>query len=183
MNSAHSAAQPDAQNDPVPSSAAGDLTHLDGRGRARMVDVADKPVSIRTACARARVELGTELRARFLGGQLKKGDGPAAARIAGIQAAKETSRLIPLCHAVALAAVHVDIEAAPDEDSVEIIATARAVGTTGVEMEALTAVSVAALAVYDMCKAVRRDIRIGPIELLEKTGGTRGDWHRESGSP
>lgn len=165
-----------SRNDPTP-----ELTHLDARGQARMVDVGGKPVSVRTARARARVELGAELRARFLGGGLRKGDGPAVARIAGIAAAKDTARLIPLCHAVPLDSVSVEIEAAADDEgALEIVSCARSSWVTGVEMEALSAVSVAALAVYDMCKAVRRDIRIGPIELLEKTGGTRGDWRRDT---
>ena len=164
-----------------------ELTHLDSRGAARMVDVGGKPHSVRTATARAAVELGAdelgrELRDRFFAGGLKKGDGPAVARIAGIQAAKETARLIPLCHPLALAAVAVDVEPGADPGLVEIRAMVRTTGQTGVEMEALCAVSVAALAVYDMCKAVRRDLRITGIELVEKTGGVRGDWRAEGGS-
>ncbi|MBI5850471.1 MAG: cyclic pyranopterin monophosphate synthase MoaC [Planctomycetes bacterium] len=172
----------DATTPGEPGGEPGEFAHLDERGQARMVDVGAKPMSERSARARARVELGAELRARFLGGRLGKGDGPAVARIAGISAAKDTARLIPLCHTIQLSSVAVEIGPGADEDGVEIIATAKARGVTGVEMEALTAASVAALAVYDMCKALRRDIRIGPIELLEKTGGVRGDWRRVDGA-
>ncbi|MFO1052110.1 MAG: cyclic pyranopterin monophosphate synthase MoaC [Planctomycetota bacterium] len=159
------------------------LVHLDARGAAWMVDVGGKPVTERTARARAEVELGEELLETFFGGGLRKGDGPAVARIAGIQAAKETARLIPLCHPVPLTAVQVDVERGAEPGIVEIRSTARTVGVTGVEMEALTAVSVAALAVYDMCKSVQRGIRIRVVELVEKTGGVRGDWRRATPPP
>ena len=154
----------------------GEFTHLDERGQARMVDVGAKPVSERSATARARVELGAELRARFLGGRLGKGDGPAVARIAGISAAKDTARLIPLCHAIQLSSVAVEIGPGTEVDIVEIVATARARGVTGVEMEALTAVTVGLLTIYDMCKAVDRGMRIVDVGLIEKAGGKSGHW-------
>lgn len=140
-----------------------------------MVDVADKVATDRSASARARVDLGDDLLGRLLRGDLPKGEALAVARVAGIQAAKETARLIPLCHSLALSSVQVDFAtAAPG--CLEIRAQARCTGPTGVEMEALCAASVAALTVYDMCKALKRDIRIHSIELLEKTGGRSGSW-------
>jgi cyclic pyranopterin phosphate synthase len=153
------------------------LTHLDAAGQARMVDVSQKGETLRRARARARVELGPDLRRMLFEGRLPKGEALGVVRIAGIQGAKETARLVPLCHPLALSGVEIGIERAGD-GAVEITAEVRCTGPTGVEMEALTAVSVAALALYDMCKAVRKGIRIGPIELLEKSGGTSGDWRR-----
>ena len=154
-------------------------THLDERGHAHMVDVSAKSDTVREARARAVVELTTSVRKALFEGTLPKGEGISVARLAGIQAAKETGRLIPLCHPLALTAVEVSIELSGEGD-VEIQATARCIGPTGVEMEAMTAASVAALALYDMCKALHRGIRITTVELLHKSGGKSGVWNRES---
>ena len=155
-----------------------DLTHLDRRGRARMVDVGDKGESERVAVARGQVAMRPETLARIVGESADNGDVLAAARIAGIQAAKRTHELIPLCHAIRITSVKVELE--PDEagSRLRISATARAVDRTGVEMEALTAVSVAALTVYAMLKAVDREMTIGEIALHEKRGGKSGDFVR-----
>jgi cyclic pyranopterin phosphate synthase len=166
--------QPTGEDPADPSRA---LTHLDERGQARMVDVSQKPTTVRTARAIGRVRLAPAVRDAFFGGRLKKGDGPAVARLAGIGGAKETSRLIPLCHPLPISGASVDVRQGSTADLIEIEASVRTTGQTGVEMEALTAVSVAALAVYDMVKALSRDVRIESIALLEKTGGSRGDWH------
>ncbi|MHC4078286.1 MAG: cyclic pyranopterin monophosphate synthase MoaC [Planctomycetota bacterium] len=154
------------------------FSHLDDKGQARMVDVSQKASSRREARARARVELGEEVRAALLAGELPKGEALAMARLAGIQAAKETSRLIPLCHPLALSVVEVTFEPVA-EAAMEVRSLVRCVGPTGVEMEALTAVTVAALTLYDMCKALSRDIRITGVELCAKSGGRSGDWHRD----
>jgi len=154
------------------------LTHVDDAGRARMVDVSDKPSTERRAVARARVRVSPDT-ARLVGdGNAPKGDVLGVARIAAIQAAKRTSELIPLCHPVAL--TFVDIDAAVDIDAgeIELVAEARTSGPTGVEMEALTAASVAALTVYDMVKAIERGAEIVSIALLEKAGGRSGEWKR-----
>ena len=156
-----------------------DLTHLDEHGQARMVDVGDKPVAARTATARAILEMEPATAARLAEGDLPKGDALGVARIAGIQAAKRTPELIPLCHHVALAGVEVDVTVDADAGRATVRAIVRAADRTGVEMEALVAASTAALAVYDMVKAVERGVRITEVALLEKTGGTRGDWRRE----
>lgn len=155
------------------------LTHLDDAGKARMVDVGGKGVSERSARARAVVRMASETARLLIEGGLPKGDALAVARIAGIQAAKRTPELIPLCHHVALSAVEVEIAVDPDTGTATVTATAHATDRTGVEMEALTAASVAALTLYDMLKSVERGIEIGQIVLLHKTGGARGDWHRE----
>lgn len=144
-----------------------------------MVDVGSKPVTERTATARAKVFVGPELTKLIREDGLKKGDVLAVARLAGIVGAKRTSDLVPLCHNIALSSVAVDVELDCALDCVVITGTAKCVGQTGVEMEALTAVSVAALTVYDMCKAVSHNIVISEIMLLGKTGGTRGDFHRK----
>jgi len=151
------------------------LTHLDAAGRARMVDVGAKPDSERLAIARGEVHMKKETLDLIHAGTLKKGDVLAVAQIAGIAAAKQTSDLIPLCHPLPL--THVDVELALDDalPGVVITATARTVGKTGVEMEALTAVSVAALTIYDMAKAVEKTMRIQNIRLVEKHGGLSGD--------
>lgn len=154
------------------------LTHLDADGAARMVDVAGKDVTTRTATARAVVRMSPGTAALLVSGHLPKGDAVAVARVAGIMAAKRTPELIPLCHPIALAGVDVAVEVDPDAGLVELRATCRAADRTGVEMEALTAVSVAALAIYDMVKGVERGALIERVELLEKTGGIRGDWLR-----
>lgn len=150
------------------------LSHLDEQGTARMVDVGGKPDTERMAIAGGEVVMRPETLRLIRDGLVKKGDVLAVARIAGIMAAKRTSELIPLCHPLPL--THLDVELVPDEAGSRILirATARTVGKTGVEMEALTAVSVAALTVYDMAKAVDRQMRIGDIHLLEKRGGRSG---------
>lgn len=153
-----------------------DLTHLDSHGRARMVDVGAKDVAERTAVARAAVRMQPETAERLAAGTLPKGDALAVARIAGIQAAKRTPELIPLCHHVALAAVDVDVTVDAASGRAEITVAARAADRTGVEMEALTGASVAALALYDLVKAVERGAVISEVALVSKTGGVRGDW-------
>ena len=157
-----------------------ELTHLDASGTARMVDVGDTPVTTREALAEAVVEMQAETFARLQRGGHAKGDVLATARIAGIQAAKRTHELIPLCHSLALSKVSVDFELDEANACVRISATCRLNGRTGVEMEALTAVSVACLTLYDMCKAVDRGMTITDIQLLEKSGGRSGDWRRET---
>jgi cyclic pyranopterin monophosphate synthase len=154
------------------------LTHLDARGQARMVDVGDKAVTRRRAVARGRVVMQPETLALVTSGAAKKGDVLATARIAGIQAAKRTHELIPLCHVIALTKVELELTANEASHSIEIEARAEAVDRTGVEMEALTAVSVAALTVYDMLKAKDRAMTIDAIALHEKTGGKSGDYVR-----
>lgn len=154
------------------------LTHLDKAGRARMVDVSGKAVTERRAVAACTVAMKPETLRMILDGKISKGDVFQAARLAGIMAAKRTPDLIPLCHPVALTAANVEIRAAGDA-SVAIRAEARARDATGVEMEALTAASVAALTVYDMCKAADRDIRVTDLRLLEKSGGKSGVYKRK----
>jgi len=156
----------------------GRLTHLDGRGRARMVDVSAKAVTAREAIARGEVAMQPATLARIAAGRLPKGDVLAVARLAGIMAAKRTAELVPLCHPLPLE--HVDVALVPDRARarVRIEARARTVARTGVEMEALTAVAVAALTLYDMCKAVDRGMTIGAIRLVEKRGGRSGLWVR-----
>lgn len=151
------------------------LTHLDDSGQARMVDVGAKPATERTAIARGEVILRPATLELIRQGLMKKGDVLGVARVAGIMAAKKTSDLIPLCHPIGLTQVEVDLELADDLPGVKISATARTVSQTGVEMEALTAVSVAALTVYDMIKAVEKAARITNIRLVEKHGGQSGD--------
>lgn len=145
-----------------------------------MVDVSSKEKTVRVARARARVELSEAVSEALFTGKLPKGEGVGVARLAGIMAAKETSRLIPLCHPIGLTAVEVRIERAGPA-GVEILAEARCVGPTGVEMEAMTAASVSALTLYDMCKALHRGIRIESIELVHKSGGKSGVWDRPEG--
>jgi cyclic pyranopterin monophosphate synthase len=147
------------------------LTHLNQRGEAHMVDVADKPESRREARASGYIQMQPETLALLSEGGLPKGDVLATARIAGIQAAKRTHELIPLCHALALSKVSVDFRLDPAASRVEVSATCRLNGRTGVEMEALTAVSVACLTLYDMCKAVDKEMEIGGIHLDAKQGG------------
>lgn len=156
------------------------FSHVDDEGHARMVDVSQKSPSRREARARARVVMTPQIRAALLAGQLPKGEALAVARLAGIQAAKETSRLIPLCHPLNLSVVEVTFEP-QGESTMEVRSLVRCTGPTGVEMEALTAVTITALTLYDMCKAVSRDIRIHDVELLSKAGGKSGAWHRDEG--
>lgn len=151
------------------------LTHLDAHGRASMVDVTDKTVTCREAVAEARVRMLPATLAMIADGHHPKGDVFAVARIAGIQAAKKTSDLIPLCHPLMLTSVKVELEA-EGEDCVHIVARCKLAGQTGVEMEALTAASVAALTIYDMCKAVDRGMCIEAVRLLEKRGGASGTY-------
>ena len=152
------------------------FTHLDSEGRARMVAVGGKEVTQRRAVARARVTIQEETAQALAAGTVAKGDVLAVARVAGIQAAKRTSELIPLCHPLMLSSVQVDLT--PGPSWVDIEATAETVDRTGVEMEALTACSVAALTVYDMCKARDRAMQVEALGLVEKSGGRSGDWHR-----
>jgi cyclic pyranopterin phosphate synthase len=154
------------------------LTHLDSAGNARMVDVGDKPATERRAVARAVVRVTPETAALVQAGNAPKGDVLGVARIAGIQAAKRTSELIPLCHPLALSFVGVDGSIDVETGEIELIAEARTTGPTGVEMEALTAVSVAALTVYDMVKGVQRGAEITSVALEHKSGGRSGDWRR-----
>lgn len=158
----------------------GELTHLDSQGRAHMVDVADKPVTHRRAVAESFIEMKPETQAMIIGGSAPKGDVLATARIAGIMAAKRTSDLIPLCHPLSLTHVSVDLVAgSSSRPGITIVATAETDGKTGVEMEALTAASVAALTIYDMCKAVDRGMTIAGTRLRSKEGGASGTWTRE----
>lgn len=155
----------------------GGLSHLDESGAARMVDVGDKPATARSAMATGRVAMRAATLAAIREGDLPKGDVLATARIAGIMAAKKTGELIPLCHPLALDAV--TIEFAFEEDGLRVTARASLTGRTGVEMEALTATSVALLTIYDMAKSIQKDMTIEGVRLLEKTGGRSGDWRAE----
>jgi cyclic pyranopterin phosphate synthase len=154
------------------------LSHLDGTGRARMVDVGGKPVTKRRARASGTIRMTPEAFALVERNSGPKGDVMSTAELAGVMAAKRTAELIPLCHPVALDRVRVAAGLEPTLPGVRIEATAEATGRTGVEMEALTAVSVALLTVYDMVKAAGHDLEVGPIRLLEKAGGTSGNWMR-----
>lgn len=152
------------------------LTHLNASGEAHMVDVSAKVETVREARAEAYVTMAPETLAMIVDGRHHKGDVFATARIAGIQAAKSTWQLIPLCHPLLLTKVEVTLEAEQENNCVRIETCCRLTGKTGVEMEALTAASVAALTIYDMCKAVQKDMVIGPVRLLEKTGGKSGHF-------
>jgi cyclic pyranopterin monophosphate synthase len=156
-----------------------ELTHLDEAGRARMVDVSDKPSTDRRAVARAIVRVSPETARIVERGDAPKGDVLATARIAGIQAGKRTSELIPLCHPLALAFVGVEARIDVAAGVIEITTEARTTGPTGVEMEALTAATVAALTVYDMVKGIERGAQIAEVVLVEKAGGRSGEWRRE----
>jgi len=153
------------------------LTHLDDEGAARMVDVGDKPVTKRTATARAVVRMSAETAAAVAAGNAPKGDVLGTARIAGIQAAKRTGELIPLCHPLGLD--HVDVVATVEGDAVVIEATASVTARTGIEMEAMTAAAVAALTIYDMVKGVERGVTIESVQLMAKSGGRSGDYRRD----
>jgi cyclic pyranopterin monophosphate synthase len=152
------------------------LTHLSADGRADMVDVGDKTVTVRTAAASGAVVMARETLDLILSGNAKKGDVIATARIAGIMAAKKTAELIPLCHPLTLSKISVDIEPDAALPGLRVTAFAKLEGKTGVEMEALTAVSVACLTIYDMAKAADRGMQITDIRLEKKTGGRSGDW-------
>lgn len=153
-----------------------DLTHFDAEGRAVMVDVSDKAETDRIAVARGRVTMAPETLERIRLGTIAKGDVLSVARLAGIMGAKRTPDLIPLCHPLALSSVKLDLTLVPERNAVEIEATCKLRGRTGVEMEALTAVSVAALTIYDMVKAIDRAMVIGEIRLIHKSGGKSGTW-------
>jgi cyclic pyranopterin monophosphate synthase len=155
-----------------------DLTHLDETGRARMVDVGDKPATDRRAVARAVVRVTPETAALVAAGDAPKGDVVSVARIAGIQGGKRTSELIPLCHPLALSFLGVEVSVDVAAGEITILAEARTTGQTGVEMEALTAASVAALTVYDMVKGIERGAEISSVALESKSGGRSGEWHR-----
>jgi cyclic pyranopterin monophosphate synthase len=155
------------------------FTHFDRAGNAAMVDVSDKPVTARTATAQARVVMQPATLAMIREGSAKKGDVLGVARLAGIMGAKRTAELIPLCHPLPITSVGVDLEADAEASAVEITATVRTTGQTGVEMEALTAASVAALTVYDMCKAVDRSMRIEALRVIHKAGGKSGEFSQD----
>ncbi|HKP13157.1 MAG TPA: cyclic pyranopterin monophosphate synthase MoaC [Blastocatellia bacterium] len=152
------------------------LTHVDDEGRARMVDVGDKPVTTRTAVASGFIRMTAATVQAIREHRTPKGDPLEVARLAGIMAAKRTAELIPLCHPLPL--THADVQLDVRDDGIRITATARTDGKTGIEMEALTAVSVAALTLYDMCKAVDKAMEITDVRLESKTGGRSGDYHR-----
>jgi cyclic pyranopterin phosphate synthase len=154
------------------------LTHLDESGRARMVDVGDKPATERRAVARAVVRVSAQTARAVAAGDAPKGDVLGVARIAGIQAAKRTSELIPLCHPLALSFVGVEGSVDVAAGEISLTAEARTTGPTGVEMEALTAASVAALTIYDMVKGVERGVEIRSVRLISKSGGRSGEWRR-----
>jgi len=153
-----------------------DFTHFDDDGKAVMVDVTEKAETQRTAVAKGLVIMESETLERIRGGGVKKGDVLSVARLAGIMGAKRTPDLIPLCHPLALTSVKVDLALVPEKNAVEITASCKLAGRTGVEMEALTAVSVAALTVYDMCKAVDRGMHLTDIRLVHKSGGKSGTY-------
>jgi cyclic pyranopterin phosphate synthase len=152
------------------------FTHLDDQGRARMVDVSAKDVTLREATARGRIVMSPDTLAMIAEGRARKGDVLAAARIAGVMAAKKTHELIPMCHPLAISGVSVEFTHDQAASAVEVSATVKVEGKTGVEMEALTAVSVACLTIYDMCKSADRAMRIGDIRLVEKSGGKSGHY-------
>ena len=153
-----------------------DFTHFNAQGRARMVDVTDKPATHRTATAAGTVRMSRATAEAIRTGGVPKGDVLAVAQVAGIMAAKRTSELVPMCHPLALTGV--DLRFALRDDAVDVEATVRCLGETGVEMEALHAVTVAALTIYDMCKALQKDMEITGVRLLSKTGGKSGDYQR-----
>ena len=155
------------------------LSHLDEQGRARMVDVSDKDVTSRVAVARGTVRMRPETLALILEGKVEKGDVFSVARVAGIMAAKKTSELIPMCHPLNITSVEIDLSPAQNPARVEIEAAVRVDGKTGVEMEAMTAVAVAGLTIYDMCKAVDREMSLGEICLVKKSGGKSGTFLRK----
>jgi cyclic pyranopterin phosphate synthase len=156
------------------------LTHFNAHGDAHMVDVGDKPVTHRRACAEGWIDMAPETLAMVEKGQHKKGDVLGIARVAGIMASKRTADLVPLCHPLALTAVEVEFACSTEETRIHCVASVETRGQTGVEMEALTAVQVALLTIYDMCKAVDRGMTMTGIRLVEKSGGRSGDWRREA---
>jgi cyclic pyranopterin monophosphate synthase len=155
------------------------LSHLDEQGRARMVDVSGKEITSRTAIARGTVHMRAETLALILEDKIEKGDVFSVARVAGIMAAKKTSELIPMCHPLNITSVEIELNAAQAPARVDIEATVRVSGKTGVEMEAMTAVAVTGLTIYDMCKAVDREMIVGEIRLVKKSGGKSGTFIRK----
>ena len=155
-----------------------DFTHFNDQGRAKMVDVGEKPVAIRTAAAKASVLVNAQTFSLIRSGGMKKGDVLTVAQIAGVMGAKRTPDLIPMCHPILIDGINLKLTLDEARLAVDILAEVRCGGRTGVEMEALTAASVAALTVYDMCKAVQKDMTITDVCLVEKTGGVHGDYHR-----
>lgn len=155
------------------------LSHLDGQGRAKMVDVSDKEITSRIAVARGTIHMRAETLALILANKVEKGDVFSVARVAGIMAAKKTSELIPMCHPLNITSVEIDLTPAENPARVEIEASVRVSGQTGVEMEAMVAVAVAGLTIYDMCKAVDREMSIGEIRLVKKSGGKSGTFLRK----
>ena len=158
-----------------------ELTHFNQEGRAKMVDVGDKPQTLRTAIAHSSIQVNEEIYKKITSNEMKKGDVLAVAQVAGIMACKKTSEIIPMCHPIPLTGVDISFEWEVTEDRfiIHIDATAKTIGNTGVEMEALTAASVTALTIYDMCKAIDKGMIIGQTYLLSKTGGKNGDFTRE----
>lgn len=159
------------------------FTHLDDHGQARMVDVGHKALTLRQAVAVSTIFLGEKVFDRLLSGRLEKGDALAAARLAAIMAVKNTPQLIPLCHTIPITGVEVDFSPDPDQQTLTIKVLVKAQAQTGVEMEALTGAAVAALTVYDMCKALDRGMVIQQIYLSQKSGGKSGDYHRAAPAP
>ncbi len=153
-----------------------DLSHINSEGKAEMVDVSSKADTVRTAAAGGEVYVSPEVFYKIKKNEIEKGDVLSVAKFAGIQAAKKTSELIPLCHNIPITKIQVDLKLNEDRKSIEITSFAKTVAKTGIEMEALTAVSIAALTVYDMCKAIDKSIRISEIRLLSKTGGKSGEY-------
>jgi cyclic pyranopterin phosphate synthase len=165
----------------MPKDISTQLTHLDESGRARMVDVGTKPETERVAVAKARIRMQPSTLEAIRAGNVKKGDVLTVAQVAGIQAAKRTHELIPMCHPLLLTYIGVSFDWQPEDAAIQITATVRTTGKTGVEMEALTAANVAALTIYDMAKAIDRGMRIDDIHLALKTGGKSGDFLAEEG--
>ncbi|NLT13064.1 MAG: cyclic pyranopterin monophosphate synthase MoaC [Clostridiales bacterium] len=155
------------------------LTHFNDQGRAKMVDVSSKDITLRTAVAGGTVNVNAETFSLIETGRMKKGDVLSVAQVAGIMAAKRNSDLIPMCHPIAITGVDISFELDSERHMIHIYAAVRCKGETGVEMEALTAVSVTALTIYDMCKAVQKDIVIDNIRLIRKSGGKSGDYHKQ----
>jgi cyclic pyranopterin monophosphate synthase len=157
----------------------GKLSHIDDQGRAKMVDVSDKDITSRIAVARGTIHMRAETLALILDDKIEKGDVLSVARVAGIMAAKKTSELIPMCHPLNITSVEIELTPVKNPARVEIEASVRVSGKTGVEMEAMTAVSVAGLTIYDMCKAIDREMSIGEIRLVKKSGGKSGTFIRK----
>lgn len=167
-----------ATNGVNPETSPSGLTHVDSKGEAQMVDISSKEITKRVALASCKVVLGQKVFDLVSANQMEKGDVLGVAKIAGVCGAKQTSSLIPLCHNINLSRVHVDLALNPSDFSIEIRGEAASTGKTGVEMEALTSVTVAGLTVYDMCKAASKDIVITDVRLEQKSGGKSGDWSR-----